>query len=444
MDSILRSLTVKNIREWLAGRHARELVLVFGIQAGSLITSLLISLIITNMLGATAYGIFSYGFSWVNLLAVFSCMGFEQLALKELPAYRVQGKDALMRGYFLYATRRILFISILVSATLFLLSYLLNQPGDDMMRKGLWLAIPALPAIAMINLRFAWLRSFQHNSLSQLPDKILRPLLLLLMLGAGYFFFRQVMSAWIVIVMSVASILVAFFAGNRMVQQRVLHTVAQVVPSFDKVSWRNLAFSLFMVNGIYFYLTQVQLLILGSFSTAAETGIYAIAARLSDLEGYMLFAMNVVLAPLISKLYAEGKKAELQSVLTRSLWFGLLFSLPVIFCFLFFPGFFLRLFGAEFGEGSFVLVLLTISQIINFATGSVGYMLTMTGHQRIAIRLLLICALLTTLLCFLLIPAFGKEGAAIAAAVNNVVLNVAMSVAVYRKTGINSTLLRWK
>lgn len=444
MDSILKSLTVKNVRAWLSGRHARELLLIFTLQAASLIASLLISLTITNMLGAAAYGIYSYGFSWVNLLAVFSCMGFEQLALKELPAYRVQGKVQLMRGYFFYAARRTLVVSVLASILLFLLSYLLQQPVDARLRTGLWLSIPALPLIAMINLRFSWLRGFQFNSLSQLPDKLLRPLLLLLMTGAGYFFFNQYMRAGVVIVMSVVSILIALLVGERFVRQKVLSAVAGAIPAFEKAKWNKVAFSLFMVNGIYFYLSQVQLLILGSFKGAAETGIYAIAARLSDLEGYMLFALNVVMAPLISKLFAEGKIAELQSVMTRSLWFGMLFSLPLIFCFLFFPGFFLGLFGDEFGDGSLVLIVLTISQVVNFATGSVGYLLTMTGHQKIAIQLLLSCAILTSLLCFLLIPVWGKDGAAIAAAVNNIVLNIAMSIAVYRKTGINSTLLRFR
>lgn len=442
MDSILKSLTIKNIREWLNGGHARELVMVFCIQATSLVASLLISLFISNLLGAAAYGVFSYGFSWVNLLAVFSCMGFEQLALKELPAYRVQGRKELIRGYFLYAKRRILLISCSVTAILFFTAYFLQHPADEMLRNGLLLALPVLPVIAMINLRFSWLRSFQFNSLSQFPDKVLRPLLLLLMIGGGYSLFGDSINVWMVIVMSVISIVIALLAGNMLVQRKVLSTVEGVVPVFEKAKWNRLAFSLFMVNGIYFYLTQVQILVLGAFSDAAETGVFAIAMRLSDLEGYMLFALNIVLAPLISKLFAEGKISELQSVITRSLWFGFAFSAPLIFCFLFFPGFFLGWFGDEFGGGNFVLVLLTLSQIVNFATGSVGYMLTMTGHQKIAIQLLVACALLATLLSFLLIPSFGKEGAAIAAAVNNVVLNVAMAIAVYRKTGINPTLLR--
>ncbi|MBX7109864.1 MAG: oligosaccharide flippase family protein [Chitinophagales bacterium] len=442
MDSILKSVSVKNVREWLTGRHARELLLVFSLQAASLIASLLLSLLITNMLGAAAYGIFSYGFSWVNLLAVFSCMGFEQLALKELPAYRVQGKSELIRGYFQYATRRIIIVSTVVSILFFLLSYFLHQPGDEMLRTGLWLALTALPLTAMLNLRFSWLRSFQFNTLSQFPDKLLRPVLLLILIGTGFLFFSEYINAFVLIVMSVASILVALLAGEYFVRRKVLQAVSTATPLFDKANWNRIALSLFMVNGIYYYLSQVQLLILGSFRGASEAGVYAIAARLSDLEGYMLFALNVVMAPLISKLFAEGKKAELQSVMTRSLWFGLLFSLPLIFCFLFFPVFFLSLFGDEFGDGSLVLVLLTISQVVNFATGSVGYLLTMTGHQKTAIQLLLLCALLTTLLCFLLVPVWGKEGAAIAAAVNNIVLNIAMSIAVFRKTGINSTLFR--
>lgn len=158
----------------------------------------------------------------------------------------------------------------------------------------------------------------------------------------------------------------------------------------------------------------------------------------------MLFAMNVVLAPIISKLYAEKKMEELQRIITGSLRTGFIFSIPVIALFLNYPTFFLQLFGDEFGEGRLALMILTVSQIVNFGTGSVGYLLTMTGHQKTALQLLFSCALLTTVLTFFLIPSFGINGAAIAAGINNILLNVLMAVAVYRKTGINSTLLRFK
>src|SRR6478735_3188113 len=130
------------LREQFNQRHTREILSVFGIQAFALLSSLIISLLITNLLGAAAYGTFSYGFSWVNLLATFSCMGFEQLALKEIPANRVQERKDLIRGYFIFSMRRVLIVSVVASIILFAGSWFLQQPKDEMLRTGLWLAIP--------------------------------------------------------------------------------------------------------------------------------------------------------------------------------------------------------------------------------------------------------------------------------------------------------------
>ena len=202
MQASVKSITGKTIREWMASRYLRELTLVFVIQAFSLFSSLGISLLVTNLLGAAAYGVFSYSFSWVNLLAVFSCMGFEQLALKELPAYQVQQRNDLIRGYLNYTTRRVLIISVLVSLLLFSISFFAKEPSDELLRYGLWLAIPVLPFISMINLRFSWLRAFPFNSLSQFPDKVLRPFLFLLLLAIAYLVFRESLNVWMVIIIS--------------------------------------------------------------------------------------------------------------------------------------------------------------------------------------------------------------------------------------------------
>jgi len=297
-------------------RHTREMINVFGIQAFALLSSLAISLIITNLLGAAAYGAFSYGFSWVNLLATFSCMGFEQLALKEIPAYRVQERKDLIRGYFIFSMRRVLIVSIAVSLVLFAGSWILNQPKDEMLRMGLWLAIPVLPVTAMINLRFAWLRSDHFNTLSQLPDKVIRPAVFLAAILITYFIFQSSFNIWWVIGFSAGSIVLALLVGNYFVQKKITSPLTDVQPTFENWKWTKTAFTLLLVNGIYFYLSQLQIIALGSIRGAKETGVFAIASRLSDLEGYMLFAMNVVLAPIISKLFAENNMEQLQKIIT--------------------------------------------------------------------------------------------------------------------------------
>ncbi|MBA3647936.1 MAG: oligosaccharide flippase family protein [Chitinophagales bacterium] len=442
ISHIFQKTIGETLSDLLQSRYAKQLILVFSIQAFSLFTSFSISLIITNLLGAASYGVFSYSFSWVNLLAVLSCLGLEQLAIKELPNYQVLNRNDLIRGYFKYALRRVIITSFIVSLSLFCYSFFLNQPPDHSLQKGLWFALPILPVIAVINLRSAWLRGYHFNSLSQVPDKVLRPLLFLVLLAVYYFFIPDQLNIYAVIVISMVSILAALLAGNVFISRRILPEVTDIAPAYDQAYWLKISFLLFLVNGAYFYLSQIQILMLGSLSGAKETGIFSIASRLSDLEGYLLAAMNVVLAPLISKLFAERNMKELQALVTKSLRIGFFFSAPVVILFLLFPAFFLHLFGDDFAAGTFVLILLTVSQVVNFATGSVGYLLTMTGHQKTAVQILLFCALVTTLLSFILIPVLGINGAAISAATNNILLNVLMAIAVYRKIGINSTLLR--
>jgi O-antigen/teichoic acid export membrane protein len=432
------------IQRQLKDGKASEILIVFSFQAFALLSSLAISLFVTNLLGAAAYGVFSFGFSAVNLAAVICCMGFEQLALKEIPSLRAGDKKDLIRGYFLYSLKNVFVVSIIASIAIFAISYFINHPADQMLRFGLWLAIPVLPFIALINLRLSWLRSFHFNALSQFPDKIIRPAVFLMMVLLGYIFFREQLNVSVIIIISGISILIAFIVSKYLVRKKIGAQISGIPPAYNKIQWTQVALSLLLVNGIYFYMSQIQILALGSLRGARETGIFAIASRLSDLEGYMLFAMNVVLAPMISKLFAENKIAELQKLITGSLRIGFFLSLPIIICFLLFPSFFLSFFGGEFAEAKFALIILTLSQVVNFATGSVGYLLTMTGHQNTAIKILLLSALLTTLLCVLLINDLGVNGAAIAAAINNVVLNVLMAIAVKRKTGINATLLNFK
>jgi O-antigen/teichoic acid export membrane protein len=76
------------------------------------------------------------------------------------------------------------------------------------------------------------------------------------------------------------------------------------------------------------------------------------------------------------------------------------------------------LFGPEFVAGSTVLMVLALGQLINVITGSVGFLLSMTGHERDLLKSTVIAAILMLILCAWLIPAYGMMGAAIAQTVS--------------------------
>jgi len=78
---------------------------------------------------------------------------------------------------------------------------------------------------------------------------------------------------------------------------------------------------------------------------------------------------------------------------------------------------------------------------VNAATGSVGNLLTMSGHERDAARGFVFAAVLNLVLNVLLIPAYGIVGAAVAAAISLISWNLILAALVYRRLGIHSTAL---
>ena len=101
------------------------------------------------------------------------------------------------------------------------------------------------------------------------------------------------------------------------------------------------------------------------------------------------------------------------------------------------------LFGPEFAAANAPLAILSIGQLANAATGSVGVLLVMTGYQHRATAAMAAGAVLNVLIGLVLIPAYAETGAAIAATVSLIVSNVLMTFATRRKLAIDSTAAGW-
>jgi O-antigen/teichoic acid export membrane protein len=109
---------------------------------------------------------------------------------------------------------------------------------------------------------------------------------------------------------------------------------------------------------------------------------------------------------------------------------------PLLAIMMIFPESILRLFGPDFTNGAPMLRLLSIGQFINVGTGSVGYLLMMTGHERIFSLNITLATVVNLCLCFWLIPAMGSFGAAIATAVPLALMNLLSAYFVYAKLHI--------
>jgi O-antigen/teichoic acid export membrane protein len=105
----------------------------------------------------------------------------------------------------------------------------------------------------------------------------------------------------------------------------------------------------------------------------------------------------------------------------------------------------MRIFGHDFSAGWPILVIGTLGQLVNCGVGSVGFLLLMSGNQRRLVRVQAIMAVVMIVLSLLLVPHWGILGAAVAAAITNVgvnVLNLIEVNAALRITPYNSSYLK--
>ena len=184
-------------------------------------------------------------------------------------------------------------------------------------------------------------------------------------------------------------------------------------------------------------------LVSGAYVTPEQLAILAVAQRTAMLTSFILMAVNLVVAPRFAALYKQGKTRELETIALHSTKLMVLFALPIVGFMLLFPQWLMWLFGEEYKAGANLLRILAIGQFISVMSGSVGFLLTMSGHERDMRNVVLFSGPLAMVLALVLIPLYGVTGAAVATAISVGSQNLLAVVMVEKRLGFN-TLAIWR
>jgi len=195
---------------------------------------------------------------------------------------------------------------------------------------------------------------------------------------------------------------------------------------------------LFWVASMSLVMKWTDTFMLGIWTDAGEVGIYGVAVRTAFLTSFVLSAVNSVVAPKFATLYEEGNLPALGKLARNSALLMTLLVLPLLVAFIFFSNQILAIFGEEFVRGDTALAILACGQFVNVATGSVGHLLIMSGHERIFRTNIVFGAILNVVLNFLLIPRFGLAGAAAATATATMAMNLRAVLLAKKYLGIST------
>lgn len=403
--------------------------------------SFVTNMLLARVLGVTHYGIYIYALTWINLLALLCKFGMDSSLVRFVAAYNARSEWGLLRGIFVRSIQSVVAASIIVGViTSIAVLTLYDHLGADQVYTFL-VALLLLPFLAISAIRTSGLNAFKRVVLAGLPDALVRPMLIVAMVVAVYLLFPSPLAAYEVMAINLIATIVAMYYGTKCLIKTLPAQVKESDPRYDEKQWVKVAAPLFFITGIHMLLNQSDIIMLGAILGPEQAGVYAVSSRVASIVGFGIAAVNTISAPMFSELYSKGKTAQLQRIVTigaRGMSLVTLASATII---VIFSSFILGLFGEGFLEGQTVLFILLIGQCVNVLTGSVGTLMTMTGHQNQAAIIFGVAAIVNIALNAALIPLYGMEGAAIATAATTILWNLVMLTFVRRRLKINPTVL---
>ena len=419
----------RHFSEIIRGGSTALVIKVIGVLAGQCF-----ALLASRLYGADAWGGFVVSFGLLSFVAMLATLGMDTALMRMIAERRngVRANDIPPTFVKALATGGIvgILVSILLNKSAFVLSSRVFNQADlsGYIRITSYAVVPlALTSICSHVLRAQ--RKIKEFAFFTLVARFLFGTLLLAVGGVvvrdpDNIAYAFVISAWIVLVLSLSSVLKHFTLSS-----------LNDDPALEYSSLLGLSLPLLFASSMNFAKAWTDTLMLAVFLPQAAVGIYHVALKLATLTTLALVSVNVVAAPKFAELYGDGNVAELKRVAKRSAGVGFLCSIPIAVTIFVFPTLLLSFFGAEFELGVGILVILAAGQLVHVACGSVGYLLQMTGDHVFVQNVTIATAVLGVLLNYVLIPRWGMLGAAVATVSGIVLWNLACVLRTHRRFG---------
>lgn len=374
-------------------------------------------------LGPSDYGLYSVGWSFFQIIGVIATFGLDYAIIKYGSEFWDDQLEKIKSLLIKFNG-----LSILLGGGIVLMVYLgisdvLSRTGRNDLDVVFRLFSIGIPFFIILRVNAAATRITQDLRYSTIAEDITRKgvqvILLLYIAQLGMKLDESIIVT--VISFGIAAILITG-SGYKLFIRNV-KTDFQDGIDFKRV----FNYSLFVTGSL---ITSSGLLwfdriILGFFKPASEAGLYQAASQVTFLFSTILLAVNMAVAPIFASSFHTKDFVGLANIFRFSTKFMIYLGIPLALVVFINPELVLiGLYGEGYIGGKTILIILTITQMINIGTGAVAQILLMTGQEHKWFRFTLCAFVVNITANLILIPRFGGVGAAIGSGLPLIGLNV--------------------
>ena len=400
-------------------------------------------IILARWTGATELGIFVFASSWCIALSTVACLGYPCAAYRFVGLGLAVGDFGRIRGFVRRGRQIVIGSSLIMAGAGAAATLSIDGLVSSDHVKPLLIAFLCVPIFAWVRLDIAVAHAFSWFALSTVPNSVLRPLLLLVAIGAlrlagGALSAVNVMLLFTAVTLSVA-------IGEHGILARGLNReLGHGEPVYETRTWVRTSMPLLIILLFTSYFPELSVILAGAYLPPEDIAKFNAGIRTAFLIAFGIDAVDNTIMPQISRLFAQGDIMNLQRIVARSTQLKFWSALVAVLTFAVMGEHILALFGKEFVGGYGSLMIVALALLLRAAVGPVALLLEITGHQDSCI-IVYACALVASLvLNFLLVPRFGMNGAAVAMLLVTGFWTVWLRIVVMRLIGVQPSIFSFR
>ena len=397
----------------------------------------LMSIVITRTLSVEDSGLFFLAHALCSAVGMLCTLGLTKAFVRFLGGFHAEANWGVIKGVFNRGLITVLLMSIIVSILFFFCSdfisnNLFNKPEFEGVLRVISFAIPFVAVYQLVSYAFQGLhKPIISIFLQSISNQVLVIIALLIALSLN----MDLSATSVAIFFVCAVFLTAFISIVKWLLNKNLAVLADYSQMSELASSAKPLFLIMLMGIVVQYSGQI---ISGLYLNSSDVAYFSVAQRISMLTSFVLVAITMVAAPRFAASAKLGKTEELRNTSLFCSRVMILMATPVVVFIFFFAEFLMEIFGEEYVQAASLLKILIIGQFINVITGSVGYLLNMTGHEKDMRNVVFLSGPLALVLCFVLTPLFGSTGSAIAVAIAVASQNLLAVYLVKKRLGFNT------
>lgn len=382
-------------------------VLVFKVLGAVLL--FLVHLLLGRELGPEVYGVVGVATAVAAALSLFVLYGFDNGSVRFVSQYKAVGDYARVMGFIKWVALQTAIGCGIVMVIAAVVTMEIASPDH---RNIAWASLALLASYVAIPLIAKIIRSLGGMAGSLWPEQLLFPAISLcvFILAPQKGLFEAILALAIGRYAAVLASLLIVWRQSRLVCGRDTRAI------YDVAHWYRVMTPLFLAALANILYQKADAIMLGVLSTLDQAGLYTAASRVALILGFSLSVVEIVVAPKLSAAFHRGDHARFRSLFRIGATLSAASASILVLILIVYAREVVLLFGADFEEARWSLIILAIGQFVNAVTGPVTFALIVSGHQAIYSKLVVIGGMLNVALNALLITKYGAVGAAIATA----------------------------